>query len=179
LGTIKDIVKGVVIGLIVDAIILGLPYVANFFGLNYPWQLLLMELPIWITLLAVVVLIPTVAMVLRGRHHRRLHVGLGRRPPEHNVYRFISNTFGVKWRVLYGRSSPFSDSFYAFCQPHPYCPECDYEMEIEQRGLLKRYDWRCDRCGRRYKCPVNPYDADEIVERLLESDIRSGRLQLK
>lgn len=171
--------KGVVIGLIVDTIILGLLYVANYFGLDYPWKLLLIDLPLWMTLLAVVVLIPTVAMVLRGIHRSHLHVGLGRRPPEHDVYRFNSNAFGAKWRVSYGRSSPFSDYFYAFCQPHPYCSECDYEMEVEQRGLLKRCYWKCDQCGRRYKCPVNPYDADEIVERMLEADIRSGRLQLK
>jgi ribosomal protein L37AE/L43A len=87
------------------------------------------------------------------------------------------NHFGVKWKVLYGGF--LGTEPYAFADGGPYCPECDYEMEAEKRGMLKKYYWKCDHCGKIYKCPVkHPYDAGKIVERLLESEVRSGRLRL-
>lgn len=89
---------------------------------------------------------------------------------------FIRNHFGVKWKVLYGTYYSL-DEPYAFVDGDPLCPDCDYEMKAEQKGLLKRYFWKCEKCGKSYKCTVkNPYDAAVIVERLVESDIRSGRI---
>lgn len=91
---------------------------------------------------------------------------------------FIMNHFGVKWKVLYGAYMDIKEP-YAFVDGDPWCPVCDYEMKAEQKGLLKKYYWKCERCGKSYVCPVkNSWDATKIVERLLESEIRSGRMKL-
>jgi ribosomal protein L37AE/L43A len=181
LGTAREIVKGVFIGLIVNIILLSLPYLAQFLGLNFPYNLLQLEVPFWITILAIIFLIPTVAMVSR-RRRRGIVASFGspRRPPEAYVKNVEHNYAGVKWKILYGRAGRYRKAEpYAFCSLNPYCPECDYEMESEKRGwLFKRYYWKCDRCGEFYRCPTpHPYNAHEVVKRLVEADFRTGRLE--
>jgi hypothetical protein len=181
LGTFKQIGIGVIIGLIVDGLVLGVPFVLSVFGIVSPLNLLMTQFPIWITLLAVIILVPSIIMLLRPKS-RGISVAVVRNRPEGNVFTITYYYAGVKWRVLYGRARSYTRSEpYAFCEPHPQCPECDYEMETEKKGiLLKNYHWKCDRCGTFYKCPKNhPYDAYEVVERLVEADIRTGRLKLQ
>jgi len=132
-------------------------------------------MPVWISLLMVLMLVPIVVMYMRAKYtsHGFFEV-IPSRPTSFKT--FIMNHFGVKWKVLYGTYLTREDP-YAFAEGSPLCPDCDYEMEAEQKGLLKRYYWKCDKCGKSYKCPVkHPYDAGKIVERLLESEARSGRL---
>jgi hypothetical protein len=141
-----------------------------------------MELPFWIMLLVILVLLSSIVMYFRTKYRsREISVRLGRQRPRHDVSEFFGYYFGVKWRVLYGSFLHNSEP-YAFCEPNPYCPnpKCMYEMEAERRGrIFKRWYWRCDRCGEYYKCPTkHPNDASETVERMLEADIRSGRLKL-
>lgn len=179
MGTAREIAKGVIIGLVVDIILLGLPYIAQFMGLDFPYNLLQMEVPLWTTILAIIIIIPTIVMVSR-RRRRGIIVSVGRRPPESYIVNVEHNYAGLKWKILYGRAGLYRKAEpYAFCHSNPYCPECDYEMEAEKRGWLsKRYYWKCDRCGKFYKCPTpRPYDAHEVVERLVEADFRTGRLK--
>jgi len=52
-------------------------------------------------------------------------------------------------------------------------------MEAEKRGfLLKKYFWKCYKCGNLYKCPKEHRKAHKIVEKLVESDIRSGKIKV-
>jgi ribosomal protein L37AE/L43A len=117
-------------------------------------------------------LTPIVAMYMRAKYTSH-HGVLENIPYRPYVFKtFIMNHFGVKWKVLYGTYLNLSEP-YAFVDGDPLCPDCDYEMKAEQKGLLKKHYWKCERCGKSYKCPVkNPYDATKIVERLLESEIR-------
>lgn len=125
----------------------------------------------------------TVVMVLRGRRYGIVvSTGGPHRPPKAYVFNIEHNYAGVKWKVLYGKASPYRDAeSYAFCHINPYCPKCDYEMQAEMSGwIFKRYYWKCDRCGRFYKCPTRSfYDAHEVVERLVEADVRSWRFKLE
>jgi len=51
--------------------------------------------------------------------------------------------------------------------------------EAEKQGIMKNYYWVCKRCGKSYKCPhKSPFYSHEVVEKMLEADIRSGRLTL-
>lgn len=179
MGLVREIAVGVLVGVIVNFIVVGIPFLINYFGVEFPFSLLLLELPIWVTLVIIIILIPTIVMYMRAKYTSGYEVLTGRRPPEYVSCNFVYNAFGVKWRCQYGKASPLSDLFYAYCQPHPYCPECDYEMEPKRMGIFKRYYWKCYKCGKTYKCPVNPYDAKTIIERVLESDIRSGKVKLK
>jgi len=82
LGTAREIAKGVVIGLVVNSIILGLPYLARALGLNLQYDLLQMEVPLWIAILTIIVLIPTIFMVSRQRRKGGFFVSTGRSAPE-------------------------------------------------------------------------------------------------
>jgi len=182
LGTFKKIGIGVIIGLIVNGLVLGVPFILNYVGLNFP-NLFLVETPIWVTFLILTVLIPVIIMFLRVRRlskNEPMVVFRGR--PDCYVQHIESIFAGVKWKVLYGKDIPFSHrESYAFCESNPLCPDCEFEMEAEKRGhIFKGYYWKCQSCGKFYKCPTqNPYDAHKLVERLVEADIRSGRLKLK
>lgn len=180
MGVLKAIGEGILAGLVVEGILLVLSALANYFGLGLPFNLLLMKIPFWITLLAVLASLSSVAIYIRAK--RRVGGVLLRIPrrPEYDVTIFDVNLFGVKWKVLYGTYFIGSEP-YAFCDGGPYCPNCMYEMEAEKRGLIfKRYYWKCDRCGKWYKCPAKtPYDAKRIVEKMVESEVRSGRLRPK
>jgi ribosomal protein L37AE/L43A len=179
LGTAREVAKGVIIGLVVDIILLGLPYLTRALGFNLQFDLLQMGVPLWITILIIIVIIPTIAMASR-RRGGGIVVSTGRRRPESDVVNVEHNYAGVRWKILYGRVSLYrTEEPYAFCFSNPYCPKCDYEMEAEERGMLfKRHYWRCDRCGNFYKCPTShPFDAHEVVERLVEADFRTGRLK--
>jgi tRNA(Ile2) C34 agmatinyltransferase TiaS len=83
---------------------------------------------------------------------------------------------GVIWKVL-GKHQLIGEP-YMYCEPNPYCPECDYEMEAEKIGLFRRWFWKCNKCGRLYKCPKEHHKSHEIVEKLVESDIRSGKIKV-
>ena len=180
MGTAREIAKGVFVGVVVNVILLGFPYLAQSLGLGFPYNLLQMEVPVWIAILAVIILIPTIVMASRRRRSGGILVSTGRRRPESYIVNVEHNYAGVRWKILYGRAGFYRKAEpYAFCCSNPYCPECDYEMEAEERGwLFKRYYWKCDRCGEFYKCPTpHPYDAHEVVERLVEADFRTGRLE--
>lgn len=184
MGTFKQICIGVIIGLIVDGIVLGVPFIFNYIGLNSPFNLLLVETPIWVSFLIVAILIPTIIMVLsvRWRSKDEPMVGIFRGRPEGDVFTLRYNYEGVKWRVLYGRANRYIRSEpYSFCESNPECPKCECEMEAEKRGvILRRYHWKCDRCETFYRCPTkHPFDAHQVVERLVEADVRSGRLKLQ
>ena len=178
MGIGKEVLKGVIIVIIVDIVVLGLPHVANLLGLDFPYDILHMDVPLWITVLAVIIIIPTVAMVSRRRRHTGFLAAVRGRP-RHIHWTLSYAAFGVLWNVLYGRSFTFTQP-YAFCESEPLCPHCKYEMKAKQSGLLKLFHWHCDRCGKSYRCPEEgPYEASDVVERLVESDIRSGRIKLK
>jgi len=116
--------KGIFVGLIVDIILVGLPYLAQSLGLDFPNYLFQMEVPLWITVLAIIIVIPTVVMVSRRRKHG-IFVSTGRRPPKSYVVNIEHNYAGVKWKVLYGRARLYREAGpYAFCFSNPYCPEC-------------------------------------------------------
>lgn len=178
MGTAKELAKGIAVGLVVNGILFLLSFGLNYLGFNSAIDLLNMQLPFWITLVVILMSVPIAAMYVESKRNRgSVHVGsIPSRPNPALTYEM--ENFGVKWKVLYG---PFPHTFrqpYAFTT-NPYCPNCDYEMETEKRGLLKKYYWKCHRCGKLYKCPAkHAFDADRIVERLLESEIRSGRVKL-
>lgn len=178
LGTTKDVAIGVIVGILADALWFLISSAFSYFNVSSPFSLLTMELPLWLVICAVLIVIPTAIMFVRARQKRGMIVELIRKRPTNIIQKLASNHFGVKWNVLYGRFSLHSDP-YAFCQVNPLCPDCDCEMEAEKKGLIKKYYWKCDRCGKSYECPAkSPYEASKIVERLLESEIRSGRLKL-
>ena len=58
---------------------------------------------------------------------------------------------GVIWRILVGsnvephKTELSRESVFAWPFPHPYCPECDYELE------RKRIHWYCMPCRKNYK----------------------------
>jgi ribosomal protein L37AE/L43A len=161
----------------VNAIWVLLSLGLNYLGFSSLLELLLTQTPVWINLLTILMLVPIVVMYMRAKYisHHAFSASIPSRPTQFAT--FIVNRFGVKWKALYGTYLLGRQDPYAFVEGNPLCPDCDYEMEAEQKGLLKRYYWKCDRCGKSYKCPVKqPYDASRIVERLLESEARSGRL---
>lgn len=176
LGTLKEIAKGIIIGLAVNGICFLLSFGLSYLGVNSLLNVLTMQFPFWVTLVIILMSIPIVAMYIESRHASHGFVAVVPRRPEPAIM-FTMNHFGVKWKVLYGGF--LGTEPYAFHDGGPYCPDCDYEMEAEKRGLLRRYYWKCDCCGKLYECPIkHPYDAGKIVERLLESEVRSGRLRL-
>jgi len=62
--------------------------------------------------------------------------------------------------------------------PIPFCPECDYEIDALRKGFFNSYFWKCNRCENYYKClTADPLYAHEVVERLVGSDFRRGRLK--
>ena len=145
MGTLKEMVKGILIGLIANAIWLFISVIANYFGWNFPFNLLLMQLPLWIVLLAIIILIPSIVMVMRAKRRYGGVVLRVPKRPRHHVTKFDADMFEVKWKVLYGTFYSIGSEPYAFCESHPFCPECMYEMEAEKRGLIfKRYYWKCD-----------------------------------
>lgn len=174
MGFAKEALKGILIGVVTDCIIIGATFAFNYFNL---FNLLSIQIPIWIFMLLLVVLLPTIVMVSRARRHSEMSVSILRRRPERDVRQFESKDFGVKWKILYGSYTFYSDP-YAFCEPYPYCPTCMYEMKAKKRGFFNRYFWKCDRCGKFYKCPDNNPYMSETIEKLLEADIRSGRIRL-
>ncbi len=178
LGTAKEIAIGLVIGIAGNALWFIISSALSYLNISSPFSLLTMELPLWLVIGAILLVFPIAIMLIRARQKREMVVELIRRRPTDVIKRFVSDHFGVKWNILYGRFSLHSDP-YAFCEVHPLCPDCDYEMKAEKKGLIKKYYWQCDRCGKSYKCPAkSPYEASKIVERLLEAEIRSGRLKL-
>jgi ribosomal protein L37AE/L43A len=118
--------------------------------------------------------VPIVVMLMRAKYTSHGFFEVFKQRPMNIIERYSLNYFGVKWKVLYGTYGLGEDA-YAFVDGDPLCPNCDYEMKAEQKGLLKRYYWKCDKCGKSYKVPVSrPYDARGIVERLLESEMRKS-----
>ena len=129
-------------------------------------------------------LLPIVIMISRPK---RLGGGvvasIGRNPPNDNVYQITKSYYGVVWKGLYGYRRGIglarSQQPYAYFESDPYCPKCDYKMEEVYAGKLRKsWHWKCDRCGSLYKCPDNDKYAYNKVERLIESDIRTGRITL-
>lgn len=178
MGFARDIAIGVIAGLICIPIEYVGSLVLNYFGLI---NLMNVQFPIWITLFLVVTAITIVAMIARTRYFGGgASVFIHRSRPDHIVAEFSYPQFGVNWKVLYG--SHVSDFLhpYAWAESNPYCPKCNYEMKEQLRGsIFKRSYWKCDRCGKFYKVPMrDSYDAHEVVERLLESDINTGRIKL-
>jgi len=177
LGTLREIVKGVFIGLSINGAMGFIHFIANYLGLDSPFEFLLMEMPIWVSVTIFIIVIPTVAFYIRSKYTSRGFISVVRRRPEDYDFTLKYICFGVVWKIL-GVNRVYSTEPYIYCEPHPYCPECDYEMEAERIGLLKRYFWRCYKCGKSYKCSIDPYKASEIVEKLVESDIRTGKIKI-
>lgn len=178
LGLERSLALGVIVGLIVEIIIYVISFIASLFGLPLVFE---MHIPFWLVLLLILVSISSTAIY--SRQKRKIGVGVlsaVRHRPSYKVTPVESEMFGVKWNLLYGASTVIDPVFYAFCEGGPYCPDCLYEMEAEKKGVVfKQYYWKCDRCGRRYRCPAKtPYEAERMVERMLESEIRSGRLKV-
>ena len=171
-GASKGIVQGVIIGLIVNAIWAAFAFLSQYFGLQPLIDFLNIQLPFAIVIGAVIIALSIVIMVLKSRHHEMSIAFVRKRPRPATMYSF--NHFGVKWNVLYGGRNYFGSQNYAFVDGDPHCPDCDYEMSYSKKGILfKKYYWKCEMCGKEYKCPVsNPHNADKIVERLLEAEMR-------
>jgi hypothetical protein len=178
LGLARDIFVSVVSGLVGTLILYGLSLLANILGWKDPLSLLFLKLPFW-TVIITILGLGVLVYVVRGRHQGiSFASGSYRQRPRYNVSEIMYSSFGVHWRVLY-RSLAFNLAPYAFCESKPFCPNCKYEMgSPRKRGILKRFSWKCERCGRTYRCPEDHVlDANDVVERFVESDIRSGRLR--
>jgi ribosomal protein L37AE/L43A len=171
-GASKGIVQGVIIGLIVNALWAAFAFLPQFFGIQSLVSLLNIQLPFALMIGAVIIAFSIVVMVLRTRRPGMSVSVIPRRPHPATMYTF--NHFGVKWHILFGGGNFFGTQNYAFVDGDPHCPDCDYEMNYQKKGiLLKKFYWKCEMCGKQYKCPVShPYEAGKIVERLLEADIR-------
>lgn len=176
MGDSKEITKGIIIAVIADSIIISASFLINYFGLI---NFISVQIPIWFFVILLLIIIPVILAGSRFRKHPEMSVSLIRGRPRHIIGEFTSKMFGVDWRVLLGRSTTFSEP-YAFCESKPRCPICDYEMDFEKKGLLRRYyDWFCVRCNKYYRIPQkSPYEASYIVEKCLESDIRTGRTKV-
>ena len=177
LGLLKEVSIAVVAGLIGSAILYVIGLIASFLGWANLLNVLFVNLPLWTTLLAVLI-IAVLVYTARGRRREIYAKSIPRRP-RYNVSGGTYHHFDVYWHFLYGSFSLNSEP-YAFCEPHPFCPDCKCELESpRKRGIFRRYFWKCERCEKTYKCPENhTFDADEVVEKLVESDIRTGRLRL-
>ena len=68
LGTLKEIGKGVAIGLLIDGAMGFIHFIANCLGLDSPFEFLLMEMPIWISVTVFIIVIPTVAFYIRSKY---------------------------------------------------------------------------------------------------------------
>jgi hypothetical protein len=171
-GTSKSIIQGVIIGLIVNALWAAFAFLPQYFGVQLLAGLLNIQLPFAIVIGALIIALSIVIMVLRTRHPGMTVSVIPRRPYPAAIYTF--NQFGVKWNVLYGGGNFFGTQNYAFVDGDPHCPDDDYEMNYAKRGIIfKKYYWKCEICGKQYKCPYShPYDAGKVVERLLEADMR-------
>lgn len=177
MGFRKTLLLGIVTGLIVEGIVYGISFVVSRFGLSFLFE---MQMPFWLVLFSILFTFSSVAFYFRAKSKNGGFIAVIPSRPSYYVVRFKSTMFSVKWNLLYGTSSTIDPVYYAFCDGGPYCPDCMYEMDAEMKGLIpKRYYWKCDRCGKSYKCPANtPYDAERMVEKMLESEIRSGRLKV-
>ena len=177
MGLLKDLGKGILIEVIVIIVVYFISTIANYFGVGYPFNLLLLEYPLWITAVAIILLIPIVVMLAR-RKRPSPHIGVLPRRPDYNVVVGSYMMYGVRWKFLYGQSSRLSDP-YVFVESRPYCHPCDFKMDVDKKGLfLKKFYWKCERCGEFYECPKGKqFTADEVVERMIESDIASGRIR--
>lgn len=175
MGLGKEIAKGVLIGVIGEVIVIILSFLANHLGII---DLMTVQLPVWIFLAIIIILVPAAVMASRVRRPSERIILTAHSRPNHIIGEFTAEQFGVKWRVLYGSFLPSSEP-YAFCKSHPHCPRCDYEMTAKKKGLLKRYYWKCVPCNKYYKVPQKtPHEASDIVEKLLEAEIRTGRQSL-
>jgi ribosomal protein L37AE/L43A len=171
MGTLKEIGKGVIVGLIVNGLIILFHFIANLIGLGSPLEFLFLEIPLWTLVAAFIIIIPTVTFYIRSKYTSGPIVSVVRTKPALYDFTIEYLYHGVLWRVFV--KNELNGEPYIYCEPNPYCPECHYEMEAEKRGLLRRHFWKCDKCGRLYKCPKEHRKAHEIVEKLVESDIRS------
>ncbi len=173
LSTLREIA----IGVIISAIGSYISYILNTRGV---FDLVNIQFPLWIIIIAIVILLTFMIIYMRfKRKSSDIFVSVARKRPRNNVTTFDTDMFGVKWKVDYG-SFTFSSEPYAWCKSKPYCPDCLYEMDTEKRGrLFKNHYWKCHKCGKYYKCTSkSPYNSHEIIEKMLEADIRSGRLKL-
>jgi hypothetical protein len=174
-GFAKEVVKGILIGVLSDGIIIATSFGFNQLGIL---NIANIQIPIWVFVLLITVLIPVVFMASRARRHSDRSFDSVRMRPSKIIRELEYGRFNVKWRVLYGSMLTFSEP-YVFVEPYPYCPDCTYKMEAEKKGMVfKRYFWKCDHCGKFYRCPDNNQYVYDVVERLVDSDIRSGRVNL-
>jgi ribosomal protein L37AE/L43A len=177
MGVLKEVLKGVLIGLLTNVAIWFIQFIAHIFGFSSLFDFMLIEVPLWVFISALIIVIPTMTFYIRSKYTSSYKVSVGHmRPP---IYDFTIkySHFGVQWKLL-GKHQ-LSGEPYIYCEPNPYCPNCDYEMEAEKRGfILKKYFWKCHNCGNLYKCPKEHYKAHEIVEKLVESDIRRGKINV-
>jgi len=164
--------QGVIIGLTVNALWALISFLSQHFGVQPLIDLLNLQLPLAITIGVVIIALSIAIMVLKARHPGMSVAVIPRRPYPAKTYSF--NHFGVKWNVLYGGGNFLGTQNYAFVDGDPHCPNCDYEMNYAEKGIIfKKYYWKCEMCGKLYKCPVShPYEAGKIVERLLETHMR-------
>lgn len=147
--------------------------------ISYPVVLKILNwnVPVWQATLIPLIFILVVYMIWRLRQREKGFFKAIPRRPEHLLVIFDVRLFGVDWKVLYGSYFRLGNP-YAFAEG-PYCPSCKYELDIVKMGLRKKYHWKCIPCGRFYQCPdEGPYEADEIVEKYVESEIRGGRLKV-
>lgn len=175
----KGIAIGVIIGLISNVLLALIGFLFNYY---FGSDLFNVKIHLWVMVAIILMVIPIVVMLVRSHYiSKNISFVVKDRPlyPIH-TRTFEMNRFGVKWKVLYYDNPLSLEKPYAFADGGPYCPDCDYEMQTEKRGIItKKYFWKCYRCNKSYKCDIkDPYKAREIVERLLESEIKSGRLKL-
>ncbi len=102
----------------------------------------------------------------------------GRRMPRYSRLTYDTKFFGVNWRILWGGNSPRWDEEYSFTTG-PFCPECDYQLDIVRHGIRNKHHWRCVPCGSYFQCPPEgPYESQDIVNKWFESEVRSGRIKI-
>jgi hypothetical protein len=165
-------------GIIGNAILYGVSLFASFLGWKDPLNILFLNLPIW-TVLLTVLPITVLVYVVRSRSYDGMNIGTVKQRPGYNTVEGVYPHFSVDWHFVYGSFAPYSER-YVFCKPNPFCPKCECEMgPPSKQGISRQYYWKCERCGKTYKTPKNhPLDAWETVEKLAESDIRTGRMKL-
>jgi ribosomal protein L37AE/L43A len=117
------------------------------------------------------------------RKHRRGFVSVGRRKPEIIDAQFDMSVFDVKWRVMLGYSSIYRLSeFFGVYVQGPFCPICDYELDLKQKprlfGWLTKEVWHCAQCNHDYDRPSKYlYDEEEIVKKMIEAELSKQEIK--
>jgi ribosomal protein L37AE/L43A len=170
-GFVKKLIEAITVKLAVETVFAVIIAISGYLGVL---SFTKMQLPVWVAILFVLLSLAIVGIVHFRRGKGGFFVARSRKPG-HIRAKFEFDTFGVKWTALYGGTTPLSEP-YVYIEG-PYCPKCGYEMGAEERGILfKKYYWRCAPCGKYFKCPEKyPSDAERVVKKLIEAEIRTGR----